>query len=229
MEKKRNDDSSWISMSDMMTGLMLVFLFLSILNINQVQNKVKAVEKFDQTRNEIFNELTTAFKDKYAEWDMVISQDLSIKFDDPDMLFEYRSSELTEKYKIILSEFLPIYINIINKDKYSNNIKEIRIEGHTAKWDDYNYTINLSQDRANAVLFYLLSSTYYKNDLEQKDRDKLKFWFTANGLGNGRAIDSNGEFVYESKNEIDKKSRRVEFRIVTTSDELIKEILEINK
>ena len=226
--RKDKNDSNWISMSDMMTGLMLVFLFLSILNINQVQNKVKIIEEFDQKRQEIFDELNTAFKTKYEEWQMVIEQDLTVKFNDPDMLFSYMSSELTPKYKQILNEFIPIYIGIINKDKYNDSIKEIKIEGHTAQWDDYNYTINLSQDRANAVLFYMQSNSYYYN-LTQEERDKLKFWFTSNGLGNGRSLDINNEYTYFSKKPIDKKSRRVEFRIVTTSEELVEKVLEINK
>jgi len=74
----------------------------------------------------------------------------------------------------------------------------------------------------------ILDSRYY-NSLNSDVKNRIKFWFTANGLGNGRTLDSDGEFTFYSDKDISTNSRRVEFRIITTSDELIEEIINKQK
>ena len=55
----------------------------------------------------------------------------------------------------------------------------------------------------------------------------IEFLLTANGLSYGRTVDANGELTIISNKPIDKqKSRRVEFRIITTSDKLIDKVLK---
>ena len=85
-------------------------------------------------------------------------------------------------------------------------------------------TVELSQSRANAVLAYLRESDSFKS-LPQSDASRLTFWFSANGLGNGRTLDNAGNFSYESNGTVSPLSRRVEFRIVTNSDELVEQII----
>ena len=56
----------------------------------------------------------------------------------------------------------------------------------------------------------------------------LEYLFTANGLSYGKAVDDNDEYVYISKKSINRaKSRRVEFRVITTGEEAIDEFLKI--
>lgn len=221
---KQHPESHWISLSDMMTSLMMVFLFISILYMYQVQSSLAV---YKESKDMLYQELENEFGDKLTEWDMVIDPDLTIKFKNPDVLFPYRTAEITPRFSEILNEFIPQYLAIITKDEYKNTISEVRIEGHTADWDDYMYTIELSQQRSNSVLAFILSSSFYSN-LPQDKKDLVKFWMTANGLGNGRAIDESGEYVFDSKNNISADSRRVEFKIVTKSDSVINEVINNN-
>lgn len=117
--------------------------------------------------------------------------------------------------------------------KYKDKISEIRIEGHTDTVpapsfdkDPYIGNILLSQQRAAEVLKHFRNMNYYKT-LSKTDEKFLQFWLTANGLSYGRTVDSNGELTIISGLPINnKKSRRVEFRIVTTSDKLIERVLK---
>jgi len=224
--------TNWISLSDMMTGLMLVFLLIAVLSISQVvvreQERQDLLDEYDLSKEEIYSDLEDTFGEKKTEWGIEIDRDLSIKFQNPDVLFGYLSADISPEFSLILEEFIPLYLGIINKEKYQDKIKEVRVEGHTADWDDYMFTVKLSQERANAVLSNILNNSYY-NNLDVKTKDKIKFWFTANGLGNGRTLDKEGEFTYYSNKDIGTNSRRVEFRIVTTSDELIEEIINNKK
>jgi outer membrane protein OmpA-like peptidoglycan-associated protein len=212
-----------------MTALMMVFLLIAVLYISQVQEQqreaTKLITEYNQSKKDIYSDLNEAFKDKYEEWDMVLDNDLSIKFNNPDVLFDYLSSDVSDKYKKILDDFIPTYLAIINKSEYRDNIKEVRIEGHTASWDDYMDTIKLSQDRSNAVLNYILISPYYEK-LHDSDKEQLGFWLTSNGLGFGRAIDDSGAYVIDSKSAISSKSRRVEFKIVTSSESLVETLVK---
>jgi hypothetical protein len=73
---------------------------------------------------------------------------------------------------------------------------------------------------------YFISSGYYKS-LEENRRWWLLFNLTANGLSYGRTVDDNKEYTYVSKNNVNNEfSRRVEFRIITSSENLVERVLE---
>ena len=222
---KHGGDTHWISLSDMMTSLMMVFLFVAILFMYQIQ---KPAADYQQKKAVLYQELNTEFKDKFKEWDMTLTPDLTIKFTNPDVLFDYQSSTLTPRFQTILEEFIPEYLSIITEPKFKDVISEVRIEGNTADWGDYMYTIRLSQDRADSVLGYILSEPSYLK-LPQSEQDQIKFWLTANGLGNGREIDSDGNYVFDTKNAVSVASRRVEFKIVTNSDDVINQVINSSK
>ena len=58
--------------------------------------------------------------------------------------------------------------------------------------------------------------------LFKEQKKLLDFWFTANGLSYGKALDSKGNYAALSNDSIDRDaSRRVEFRIVTTGEEVL--------
>ena len=85
-----------------------------------------------------------------------------------------------------------------------------------------------ARNRARNVLEYVLDLEYVRG-LSDDDRRTLEFWLTANGLSYGRSLDSNGEQTYLSHQPIDlARSRRVEFRIVTTGDEVLEEFVKAN-
>jgi len=225
-------DNYWIPLADLMTVLMVIFLFISIsymLTVRQKQNeKDKMFKDFQQTKIELLKELQTEFQDDFKKdkWDaMIDTADLSIKFINERVLFDYGKSELKPEFQIILNNFFPRYLGIVMKPQYNNKIAEVRIEGHTDVQGDYIFNIELSQNRTRNVLKYLFDSPYYQK-LTQPEQERLRFWLTANGLSFGRTLDGNGILTAVSHKAPDNlKCRRVEFKIVTTSDDLVREAL----
>lgn len=231
MSKK---DSFWIPYADLMTVLMIVFLFISVGYMAILQKQQNAQNKifreYKESKVDLFNELNNEFKDDFIKWDLELDKDLSIKFTNPDVLFASGKANLTPKFQTILSEFIPKYLNIILTEKYRDKIVEVRIEGHTDDVrigitnDDYIDNISLSQDRARAVLAYIRSLDFYKN-LNKEQDEFLQFLLTANGLSYGRTLDKNKKLTYDTKKPIDRiNSRRVEFKIVTSSEAIIDEV-----
>jgi outer membrane protein OmpA-like peptidoglycan-associated protein len=230
-------DSYWIPLADLMTVLMVIFLFMSIsymivIKKKQAQND-KIMQDFQNSKIELLSELRKEFNEDFKEskWNAVLdSNDLSIKFVDERILFDYNKSEIKSEFKLILSDFLPRYLKIILQKKYTDRIGEVRIEGHTSTEGGYIYNLKLSQERTRNVMEFLLGLDFYKN-LNDQEKKRLQYWITANGLSYGRSLDRSGQQTYKTNDTADNiKCRRVEFRIVTTSDELIrKAIININK
>lgn len=222
----------WMSVSDLMTGLMVIFLFVAVAYMIQVQNNQSVLTDYVETRQHLHERFVNEFKGDTAKWKMVVGKDLSMKFKEPEVLFQLGSGDLQPKFKEILDEFIPRYLNILLTDSLRNNIQEIRIEGHTdtlrmVKYgtDPYLSNVLLSQERAYNVLKYIREMPSFQQYTPEQRR-LLDYWFTANGLSYGKALDTKGEYAVKSNKAIDmEKSRRVEFRIVTIGDEMLEKFV----
>jgi len=229
----KQKDNYWIPLSDLMTVLMVIFLFISISYMLDVKNKQaqndKLIKNFQQAKIELLKELQTEFKDDFKKdkWDAVIdTADLSIKFVNEKVLFDNDKSEIKQEFKAILNNFYPRYLAIILRPQYRDKIAEVRIEGHTSHTGGYIHNLELSQNRTRNVLQFLLELPYYTT-LSNSEKERLKFWITANGLSFGRTLDSDGNLTaFSNKLPDDNKCRRVEFKIVTTSDDIISKALK---
>ena len=225
---KVKTDSDWISISDLMTGLMMIFLFIAISFMNNLQIKAKQIKKiavaYQEIQDALYQDLLYEFKDDLSKWKAEIDRStLSVRFHEPEVLFDQGSSKVTNRFQEILSDFFPRYIKIMYSKKYRESIEEIRIEGHTSsEWTKevdqekaYIFNMQLSQDRTRSVL---------ERCLNLIKKDEKKVWarqhITANGLSYSR-------LVYKPTGEEDKEmSRRVEFRTKTAAEKKVVEIIE---
>lgn len=225
----------WLSVSDLMTGLMVIFLFVAIAYISRVQKNQSVLTDYVETKNKLHEKLVKEFEGDTLQWQMAIGKDLTMKFKEPTVLFASGSSSLTPRFMQILDQFLPRYFNILLTDSLSKNIQEIRIEGHTddvpmpiLDSDPYIANAKLSQERALSVLKYFRSMPAFEK-YNDKQKQHIEYWLTANGLSYGKALDKDGNFIIEKGTEIDRAhSRRVEFRIVTTGDEILENFVNKN-
>jgi len=217
-----------MSVSDLMTGLMIIFLFVAVAYMIKVQDNQSVLITYVETKQHLHERLVEEFKGDTADWKMVVGKDLSMKFKEPQVLFQQGSGELQPRFKDILDKFIPRYLDILLTDSLRDRIREIRIEGHTdtlrmVKYGKDNYLSNvlLSQERAYNVLKYIREMESFKRYTPEQ-RQRIDFWFTANGLSYGKALDVNEEYVFETKRPIDMdKSRRVEFRLITSGEEVL--------
>ena len=223
---KKNEDH-WMSISDIMSGLMIVFMFIAVTFMMQVQNeqrqKNEMIYNYVEVKREIYDALFQEFKDDLPKWNAELDEEtLTLRFKEPDILFGVGSDILTPKFQLILDDFFPRYVKVISQDNYKDYIDEIRIEGHTDPFwagaenrrQEYLNNMNLSQSRTLAVLTYAINMPALQDSLEWIIRR-----ITANGLSSSEPIMAGGE--------IDAKlSRRVDFRIRTKADERLNELAE---
>lgn len=228
-----NEEVHWISLSDMMSSLMLIFLVISVAYLVKLQIYVQKVDDLKNvitsSRIGIHDQLKDLFGANVQKWGAELSPDLTLRFVNPDTLFESGSAELTESYKRSLRAFFPQYLRIMMQKSHQDQIKEIRIEGHTSSfWSstvnaDQAYFLNmeLSQRRTRETLAFLLNNT----GLDKAEKRWLKKHFRAIGFSSAVTLNAAGKPASDSDEDI-KKSQRVEFRVITNSEDLLFQALD---
>jgi len=212
-----------MSISDMMSGLMLIFLFIAISFMVKVESEKQEMEdvvlEYRDTKVNINEELYSEFENDLEDWNASITNNNSIVFFAPEVLFSINKSELKNEFKSILNNFFPRYIKILNSKEYRNEIYELRIEGHTSniwknsksKKDIYLKNMQLSQSRAYEVLAYCYNL---------KDSSNSRPWLENHLRANGMAF---------SKMQNLQTARRVEFVIQMKSEDNVYKILDKSK
>ena len=235
--RNQETEEHWVSISDVMAGLMVIFLFIAISYMVNANRKTERITKLrdrienllDAYRNlqaHLAEDLRIEFEEDLAKekWSGNLEMEtLSIRFKKP---FIQGDAAVPNAFKNVLRDFFPRYIAILTKPKYRNEVAEIRIEGHTSgEWhrevtfdEAYFKNMELSQNRSRNVLRYVLGINRPQITV---NKEWIKKNLTANGLSSSKLIrDSSG-------NENKEESRRVEFRVVTKSEKLIDEIKEL--
>lgn len=226
----------WMSVSDLMTGLMIIFMFITVAYIKRVQSNQSILNQYIENKTTLHDKMAAEFRPESDKGQITITGDLSMRFENAETLFPSGDFHLTSEYKNILSDILPRYLNILLNDSMRDRIREIRVEGHTddvpvPMYDSDPYIANLilSQKRSVEVMRFIRKMPEYENYSEEQ-KQLLEYWFTANGLSYGKALDEDGQYTLKSGKPISRdKSRRVEFRIITSGDDVIKNFIEKNK
>jgi outer membrane protein OmpA-like peptidoglycan-associated protein len=218
----KQSNNIWMTTSDLMSGLMMVFLFIAIsYMVLETKSYSKALES-QRAKLELVKALHKTFDKDLKDWCAEINDDdISIQFVCPEILFDPGKSSIKPEFQILLSKFYPRYLEVLSD--FKEFIDEIRIEGHTSKgWKNksknasYLLNMELSQDRSRSVLSYVINMVGHKNPKE------LLLWarkrITANGLSSSNLYRKDGKYDPE-------KSRRVEFKIRTNAEERLDLIL----
>ena len=196
----------WVTMTDLMTGLVLVFMVLFFWAYMEGQTS-KIQEQVAQYS--VSEEMKQALSEQNIEATVEASGIVRIQNLE---LFDVGSSKLSNKGKAYLNKFTPIYLNsIFSNEILNNNIEKIVIEGHTdsqsfvgkySNDEQYMKNMELSLNRAYEVANYMSKTPYNK---EQGDR--LRKMIVVSGASFANPIVVNDKEDYN-------KSRRVELKLV---------------
>jgi outer membrane protein OmpA-like peptidoglycan-associated protein len=227
-------DDHWIPLSDLMTGLMMMFLLIAIVYMIKVEADTKLIKEtsartqeiarlYQQTKSELYDDLRKEFEKDLPRWDAELLSDATLRFKAPEVMFDSGRADLKPRFKEILADFFPRYVAILTSDRFRSTIQEIRIEGHTSSFwqgapteeDAYFQNMRLSQDRTRSALEYVMKLTSISKNISW-----LRTHVTANGLSYSKIIlNAKGaeDFVH---------SQRVEFRVRTDAESRIEKIIE---
>lgn len=223
----------WMSVSDLMTGLMVIFLFIAIAYMIRVRDDIS---EYKDTKEAIYNRLRDKFSDsEMSNGTISVNPDLSMRFLRATTQFSSGQMTLPKSFEMTLDTVMPKYLDVLVNlnDTLKGKLKEIRIEGHTddigfpkINPDPYRANLILSQERARNVLFHILNIIEQKN-YRKEDKLLLRHLLTANGYSFSRALDSSGNEIFGTTKAIDKnKSRRVEIRIITDERAVLEKLIK---
>lgn len=205
---KSNDNEEnifWVTMTDLMTGLVLVFIVLFFWaymssNYDKIQGQI--------AHQNASKELVEALNEQNIK--ATVETNGVVKIEDLE-LFEINNYKLSPKGKEYLSKFSPIYFNTIFSNSYINeNIDKIIIQGHTdsqtfkgqfSEDQQYMKNMQLSLNRAFEVANFMSNTPY-----DKKNGDRLRKMILVEGASFSNPVVIDGKEDYA-------KSRRVELKI----------------
>ena len=210
-EDNNQDNIFWITMTDLMTALVLVFIVMFFYSyMSSYYEKIQG--QLEQKKAADALEKTLEAQNIQASVDGTTG---IVKISDLE-LFELNSYELSPRGKKYLDKFAPAYFNSLFTNEYlDKNIQKIIIQGHTDSQtfkgkfsadEQYMKNMELSLKRAYSVANYMTGTQYNKSNGE-----RLRKMIIVEGASFSSPVIENGKEDYA-------KSRRVELKLVMKND-----------
>lgn len=198
-----DDDSSiYLSIGDLMSGLLMFFALLFITALLQLAQK-------DVPKRLIIGNVVGEMKSNNINVKVnPETGDISIQ---ESILFARGSTELKPEGKAFLSGFIPVYSGVIfSKEEFDQEISRVVIEGHTSSEGDEQVNLELSLLRSFSVYKYIFS------DISFPTKAALSQKILAAGRGE----------IESDQSRDNPGDRKVVFRFQFRNDELKKDIPE---
>jgi outer membrane protein OmpA-like peptidoglycan-associated protein len=233
VEEAAPEQDYWLSYSDLMAGLLMVFTLMLLATLYSYQSGIQGIREILLIRTDVVQRLEQEFQQGEARL-VQVQPDGTVRFAD-QVLFDENSAVLSGSGKEQLSAFAARYVTILfaNPDfeAFRQQLDAIVVEGHTNDNGTYAYNLRLSQERALAVMEVLLGqATGFESQLQR--------YVTANGRSFAALVCANGEVDNESsiapdsrcatRGGVDKeRSRRIEIRLELRDRALLEQLLRL--
>jgi len=199
--KEEAEKPFWISFSDMMTALMVLFLVAMTVALMAITNKYSDKEKKDAEREAEIAQLMERIEKASKEFPGMIVKEHTIDFG-TQALFDTNSNQLKSQQKKNLRAFVPHVLAIARDPLGEKWLKRVLVDGFADQRGTYLNNLNLSMQRSERVLCVLFAKpepdqTPFSND----DLLKIRELFLVGG-SSFNALKSNMQ-----------DSRRIEFRL----------------
>ena len=183
----------------------------------QLENQQAQLDKLVGVRAELVSSLINALAASNLSGASV--DDSGAIVFDTSMMFDTNKYTLKDVGKAFLDSFIPSYLSVLMSEEYAPYVSQIIIEGHTDTSGSFLNNMTLSQNRANAVLAYILSDEFTGIPLASKKR--LEQIVTVNGR-------SYSDPVYRADGSVDMNaSRRVVIKFRMNDEEMVNQMLEL--
>lgn len=192
-----DETGAWLSIGDLMSGLLMIFALLLILALLQL---TEAAEKAKNSRVVIIQALQHTLSDQGINAEVDPSTgDISIM---DSVLFDSNQSTIKPKGLEFLQNFVPVYSKaIFSSEDVADQILHVVVEGHTSAAGSWDYNLGLSLDRAKGVSEII-------SNLEFAGKDQFQQRLLIAGRGESeadqtqdRALDRKVLFRFQFKND----------------------------
>jgi hypothetical protein len=191
----------WISYSDLMTALMVLFLVAMTVALLAVTNKISEADQKKTQREDEISELLRRIADATKEFPGVVVKGHSIDFGDRAR-FGTDSHRLNQEQAQLLRAFIPKVLQIVRDPLGQKWVKRVVVEGYADQRGTYLHNLNLSMQRSERVMCVLMAKPR-EGEMPLSTEDRLLI----------REIFLSGGSSFNSLKESLEESRRIEFKL----------------
>lgn len=201
--KDEGEKPFWISFSDLMTALMVLFLVVMVISLLSVTQELRNIEEVEKERSRAIDRIMGDLTEAALPYkDITVSRDrMTIDFG-RTALFAQNEFRFSPDGAAFLRGFVPQVLKVSESQDGRKWFKRVVVEGFTDSDGSYLYNLDLSLRRAEMVVCALMEPTPAMGaPLSESDRTKVRELFLVGGFSSNATKDSKGE------------SRRVELRL----------------
>lgn len=191
----------WISFSDMMTALMVLFLVVMTVALLAVTRTVTEEERKKTIREEEIARLMERIKAETERFPGIAIRGQTVDFGD-QARFDTDSHRLTPAQERHLRAFVPFILKVARDPLGQKWLKRVVVEGYADQRGTYLHNLNLSMQRSERVLCALLARPEPgETPLDREDRLLIKKLFLVGGAS------------FNSLKKTPEESRRIELKL----------------
>lgn len=225
------DNPYWMSFSDMMSGMLIIFILVCIAllyKLSQIEDDVNEgideLNKSIEVRTKILKEMKKELREQIGIIVEITDNDSVLRIPHSSFKFDTGSYEINENLKEKAKKIGEILYTAIKKDDRWTSLETVFIEGHADERDAPEFrhgNWNLSAMRAIELWRFWIDKTDYGielSDLENLDGKKL---FSVSGYAATRPVIKNATNEKEHS-----QNRRIDIRF-TTKQPTIKDLEDV--
>jgi outer membrane protein OmpA-like peptidoglycan-associated protein len=198
----------WISFSDLMTALMVLFLVAMAVALTAVTQEFEQLKKKDADRDTSIEDRNKAIEACIEDVKSIIENPefKGVRLDGNAIVFgtltefQFKSHDLSLSQKFFVRRFIPRVLEMARRPSCEAWLKRIVVEGFASQEGSYLYNLNLSFLRSQRILCLLLDPNA-PNALSTEDRKQIRRLFLAGGSS------------FNSAKSNPEETRRVELRL----------------
>lgn len=162
----------WISFSDLMSALMVLFLVAMTVALLAITNEISEAEQKKAQREVEIEKLMARIQEIVKDFPGVTVRGRSVDFGDRAR-FDTNSHRLSADQSRLLRQIVPRVLEVARDPLGEKWIKRAVVEGFADQRGTYLHNLNLSMQRSQRVLCVLLGPTP-TGDTPLSDADRLK-------------------------------------------------------
>lgn len=207
-----SDDCFTISISDLMAGLLGIFILVLVVVVLRYTAETDLLRGNESNRKRILENLQAEILNNYKgakKADISIDEGQGILRLGGDFLFELNKADLKADGQKFIPVLTSAFITVLSKEENKNTVDAIFIEGHTDRNSgptlDHNWRLS-----AQRAINTRTSMHKYNANLDRiLTNDKGQALFSCSAYGDSRLIDNR-----VNNKDADAINRRINFRII---------------
>lgn len=199
--KHEGESPFWISFSDLMSALMVLFLLVMAVTLVAVTQSIDAATRdVIERRADISTLMAMIAKDPQSKGVGVDQQNFRIDLG-KEVRFDSGSYTISAPAGEFLRQYIPVLLRAKDTAEGQRWMRSIVVEGFTDEDGTYLYNLQLSLDRSRSVVCSLFQGAGTANALSPEQLRKIQALFLVGG------------YSFNSIKKDKAESRRVEFKV----------------